>query len=135
MYFCARPALPGSDNIPDPTQLLCIMWQQLSDLCTLLISSAPGITGEPLEPSAELLEKNFHVWPVTLSRLAATYNDKSRGLKYVYRIKSMSFLHRAYQPSSCQHWRAIAVISIASREDQRAFPGHFSVYRDPSNRY
>ena len=44
-------------------------------------------------------------------------------------------MHQAYQSSSCQHSRAIAVVSIASGEDQRAFPGLFSVYRDPSNRY
>ena len=57
--------------------------------------------------------------------------DQSRGLKYVYKIKSMSFLHRAYQFSSCQHWRAIAVVSRAFREDQRAFPGLFSVLQRP----
>ena len=37
--------------------------QQTSDFYTLLFNPAPDITGEPLEPSAELLEKNFHVWP------------------------------------------------------------------------
>tara|TARA_B110000046_G_C12621744_1_gene245094 strand:+ start:237 stop:467 length:231 start_codon:yes stop_codon:yes gene_type:complete len=43
--------------------IISFLSQQTSDFYTLLFNPAPDITGEPLEPSAELLEKNFHVWP------------------------------------------------------------------------